>query len=206
MSRIINKRMTLHDLRNWRGLTQKEIADRLSVDAMAYSNWETGKRKICRDYYEPLAEAFNVSVPVLVATLMGNMPVPDESLRETFGDATVVPIIDNRRYSIKFDRNIRNFITEEIPDDGSPEDIIEIDGRHWFRQSKGIILTLDEFIVCDILRRTFPGHDKDLTWLGDGIQKDSEKEFLDFFMHTISYIRFIGSCLEKPGKEAITNE
>ena len=54
-------------LRKERGLTQKELADRLNVTDKAVSKWETGKGFPDLKLLEPLARALGLSVPELLS-------------------------------------------------------------------------------------------------------------------------------------------
>ncbi len=71
--------MTLKDLRECRGLTQKDVADSLYVTVMCYNNWENGKRQIPFASLDRLARVLGVSVPVLSWVLLGRMPKLDPS-------------------------------------------------------------------------------------------------------------------------------
>ena len=60
-------------LRKERGLTQKELAQRLHVTDKAVSKWETGRGFPDLKLLEPLAQTLEVS---LVELLQGSGPLP----------------------------------------------------------------------------------------------------------------------------------
>ena len=55
----------LKDLRVARGLSQRELADKISVSCAAIGLYETGKRFPRRDQLEDIADYFNVSIDYL---------------------------------------------------------------------------------------------------------------------------------------------
>jgi transcriptional regulator with XRE-family HTH domain len=57
---------TLKRLRNKRGLTQVELADRLDVHQVAIARWETGTRRPGVEMLERLAEALGVKITELL--------------------------------------------------------------------------------------------------------------------------------------------
>lgn len=57
--------MTIKTLRQSKGLTQAELAEKVNVDQSAVSLWERGLTKPCRKYLPKLAEALEVSVEEL---------------------------------------------------------------------------------------------------------------------------------------------
>ena len=73
-------------LRKERGLTQRELADRLHVTDKAVSKWETGKGFPDLKLLEPLAQALNVS---LVELLQGERTPSPTLTKEEAGQAAV---------------------------------------------------------------------------------------------------------------------
>lgn len=63
IARIGPNRPFRHYLREWReyrGLTQQQVADRLETNKGNVSNWENGKRSIGADVQAALAEALSI--------------------------------------------------------------------------------------------------------------------------------------------------
>ena len=58
---------TIRNLREQKGLTQEELAERVHVSAKAVSKWETGKGFPDISLLEPLASALNISVIELLS-------------------------------------------------------------------------------------------------------------------------------------------
>lgn len=56
----------LHDCREDKDLTQKEVAAYLEIDQRTYSTYETGKRKIPVDLLIKLAKLYGVSTDFLL--------------------------------------------------------------------------------------------------------------------------------------------
>ncbi|WP_195928200.1 helix-turn-helix domain-containing protein [Lactococcus lactis] len=56
----------LKELRKEKYLTQKEIANKLGVSRVAYTNWENSKREPNIERFVKLADYFNVSIDYLV--------------------------------------------------------------------------------------------------------------------------------------------
>lgn len=66
----------IRDLRNDRGLTQKQIAKLLSVSQNTYSQYEIGVSRFPLDAVVKLAEYYNVSVDYLVGLTDETVPYP----------------------------------------------------------------------------------------------------------------------------------
>lgn len=56
----------LKELRKEKDLTQKEIANKLGVSRVAYTNWENGNREPNIERLVKLADYFDVSIDYLV--------------------------------------------------------------------------------------------------------------------------------------------
>ena len=56
----------LKDLREYRGMKQKEVADILGIDQRVYSNYETGKREIPTRFVVKLANFYNTSADYIL--------------------------------------------------------------------------------------------------------------------------------------------
>ncbi|KSU14876.1 helix-turn-helix domain-containing protein [Lactococcus lactis] len=56
----------LKELRKEKDLTQKEIANKLGVSRVAYTNWENGKREPNIERFVKLADYFNVNIDYVV--------------------------------------------------------------------------------------------------------------------------------------------
>lgn len=55
-------------LRELRGLTQAQVADKINVDASSIAKWETGASKPLRKYHQPLCEALGCTMAQLTTT------------------------------------------------------------------------------------------------------------------------------------------
>ena len=66
----------IRDLRNDRGLTQKQIAKLLSVSQNTYSQYEIGISRFPLDAVIKLAEYYNVSIDYLVGLTDETAPYP----------------------------------------------------------------------------------------------------------------------------------
>lgn len=85
---------TLHELRQTRGLTQEEVAQKLNVTRQAVSRWENGDTAPGIDTLKLIATAFGVSVesilelpPMAICQSCG-MPLADASLLGTEADGS----------------------------------------------------------------------------------------------------------------------
>jgi transcriptional regulator with XRE-family HTH domain len=56
----------LKEERQKQNLTQKEVADKLHVDRVTYTNWELGKHKPDLDQIKEIADIFKTSVDYLI--------------------------------------------------------------------------------------------------------------------------------------------
>jgi transcriptional regulator with XRE-family HTH domain len=72
-------RLFIADWREFRGLTQKQLGDRLGVASQTISRWETGERTADTDTLDAIAEALAVDTPALYRH--PNQPSADELLR-----------------------------------------------------------------------------------------------------------------------------
>lgn len=61
--------MQLKKLRLAAGLRQVDVAEALSVDQAAISQWENGKSRPSRKYHAPLANLYGVSVATLLTAV-----------------------------------------------------------------------------------------------------------------------------------------
>lgn len=56
----------LRELRKSRGLTQKEVGERLSLSQVSYGRFELGKRRLTEKHLRTLSEFYNVSLDYLL--------------------------------------------------------------------------------------------------------------------------------------------
>lgn len=70
----------LKTLRKINGLTQQEIANKIDVSRVAYTNWENGKREPELEMIIRLADIFNVSLDFL----LGRYKFIDENFENTY--------------------------------------------------------------------------------------------------------------------------
>jgi len=75
LMKLISQRLV--HFRNLKGLTQKQVAERLAVPVTTYRNWEYGKA-IRGEPYVALAQIFEISILEL---LTGSKPGKSEMLR-----------------------------------------------------------------------------------------------------------------------------
>ena len=66
----------IRDLRNDRGLTQKQVAKLLNVSQNTYSQYEIGISRFPLDAVVRLAEYYNVSIDYLVGLTDETVPYP----------------------------------------------------------------------------------------------------------------------------------
>ena len=66
----------IRDLRNDRGLTQKQVAKLLNVSQNTYSQYEIGISRFSLDAVVRLAEYYNVSIDYLVGLTDETAPYP----------------------------------------------------------------------------------------------------------------------------------
>nr|WP_300415348.1 helix-turn-helix transcriptional regulator [uncultured Oscillibacter sp.] len=66
----------IRDLRNDRGLTQKQVAKLLNVSQNTYSQYEIGISRFPLDAVVKLAEYYNVSIDYLVGLTDETVPYP----------------------------------------------------------------------------------------------------------------------------------
>lgn len=59
-------RIVLKELRKEKGITQKEIADKLNITDRTYGHYETGKREPTIDTLINIADYYNISLDILV--------------------------------------------------------------------------------------------------------------------------------------------
>ncbi len=71
-------------LRRERGLSQEQLAEKLSVTRQAVSNWETGRTQPSLEILEALAKAFEVE---LLTVIYGQPPVTEETAEDTAAKA-----------------------------------------------------------------------------------------------------------------------
>lgn len=88
----------IRDLREKRGLTQAELAERLKVSDKTISKWETGKGYPDISLLEPIARVFGVSITELISgKAISNMNVSANMLRSQF---YVCPVCGNVIHSV----------------------------------------------------------------------------------------------------------
>ena len=68
----------IRDLRNDRGLTQKQVAKLLNVSQNTYSQYEIGISRFSLDAVVRLAEYYNVSIDYLVGLTDETAPYPQK--------------------------------------------------------------------------------------------------------------------------------
>lgn len=73
----------LRNLRIKRGLTQKEVADKLGISESAYGYYEQGRRQPQQEAYSVFSELFEVSLDYLIS---GKERPIDEKLKEAMSD------------------------------------------------------------------------------------------------------------------------
>lgn len=56
----------LKELRKERGMTQKEVAQKLNITDRTYGHYETGRREPSIDILIEIAEYYNISIDLLV--------------------------------------------------------------------------------------------------------------------------------------------
>ena len=81
-------RERLRELRERRGMTQKELAERLHISTAAMNMFETGKRTPSRETLENIADYFNVDIDYLIGREFGSTyylaPEAAEMAKEIF--------------------------------------------------------------------------------------------------------------------------
>lgn len=75
--------MRLKEIREMRGLKQRDIAELLSCSIPVYSRYETGERKIPLDFLETLANFYGVTVDDLIGRGTDTVPPQEESALQT---------------------------------------------------------------------------------------------------------------------------
>lgn len=78
----------IKELRQSRGMTQQQLADRLGVSKQAVSHWEGGRQSISRSSLELLCDIFNVEMDYL----MGR-----QNITMRYLDTEEIHMIDNYR-------------------------------------------------------------------------------------------------------------
>ena len=68
--------LRIRDLREYKDLKQKEIADYLICDQSLYSKYERGERPLPLEYAEKLADYYGVSVDYLLGRTNVKNPYP----------------------------------------------------------------------------------------------------------------------------------
>lgn len=80
----------LRNLREKNGLTQEQMAERISVTRQAISRWETGLTQPNPELLKVLSREFGVSINTLLDFLVAHMPNPEnqpESERRALYDS-----------------------------------------------------------------------------------------------------------------------
>lgn len=81
------------ELRKEKGLTQKELADRLSVSDKAVSRWETGKNFPDIELFEPIARELEISISELIC----GERITSEEMIEKSEETTVKTLKSNQK-------------------------------------------------------------------------------------------------------------
>lgn len=93
----------IKELRTGKGLTQKELAEKLSVSVAAVSKWENGKGFPDISILEPLSEALDISITEIIKG------EKISGIEET--DSLAKDIIEISKKEIKFEKARQIFIT-----------------------------------------------------------------------------------------------
>ncbi|MCD8206889.1 MAG: helix-turn-helix domain-containing protein [Bacteroidales bacterium] len=78
----------ISELRQEKGLTQRDLSEHLGVSSGAVGMWETGKRQPDPETINKLADYFEVSIDYLFGREANNssdLAVPDEEIEELLG-------------------------------------------------------------------------------------------------------------------------
>ena len=95
--------LKLQELRTAAGLTQKELAEKLSVSTAAVSKWENGKGFPDISILEPLSAELGISISELIK---------GEKMPENFeSESLAKDIIEISKKEIKFEKARQTFIT-----------------------------------------------------------------------------------------------
>lgn len=70
--------MRLKEIREQRGLRQRDIAELLTCSVPVYSRYETGERKIPLDFLEILADFYGVTIDDLIGRITEPAPPPED--------------------------------------------------------------------------------------------------------------------------------
>ena len=69
---VMEFKKRLRELRERRGMTQKELAEKLHISTAAMNMFETGKRTPSRETLEHIADYFNVDIDYLIGREFGS--------------------------------------------------------------------------------------------------------------------------------------
>lgn len=81
--KILGDKPTLRNIREWRGLSQKELAEKAKISDSVLGYYELGKTIPTLDKAIALARALNIPVKVLAESLgINTAGIPDEMEKE----------------------------------------------------------------------------------------------------------------------------
>ncbi|HGK0910799.1 TPA: helix-turn-helix domain-containing protein, partial [Streptococcus pneumoniae] len=93
----------LRELRKSRGLTQKEVGERLSLSQVSYGRFELGKRRLTEKHLRSLSEFYNVSLDYLL----------DSDKQSYLSLKNILELLPERQYSV----DVKVYFSESLSED-----------------------------------------------------------------------------------------
>lgn len=93
----------LRELRKSRGLTQKEVGERLSLSQVSYGRFELGKRRLTEKHLRSLSEFYNVSLDYLL----------DSDKQSYLSLKNILELLPERQYSV----DVSVYFSESLSED-----------------------------------------------------------------------------------------